>query len=122
MGRMAFSGKVFEHMRERYRMIRDWRFWAERVKEVVRKYLPDARVYVFGSVVEGKAIASSDIDVLIVSGKAPQSLREKVELQLRIEDELGLEFPKPNPFEFHIVTPKEAEWYFKYLKIKYVEV
>lgn len=32
-------------------------------------FLEDAKVYLFGSVAEGKAVPSSDIDILIVTGR-----------------------------------------------------
>jgi len=113
---------ILEWCREYYEMLKNWKYWVKKAKEITVKLLSDAKVYVFGSVVTGKFTGASDIDVLIVSKHAPKSIREKVRLKIRIENELKLNFPKPNPLELHIVSPKEAEWYFKALRIKYVEV
>lgn len=40
---------------------------AKKVKEIALKHAFDAKVYVFDSVVEGKHIAASDIDILIIT-------------------------------------------------------
>ena len=113
---------ILKWSKEYSEIVENWRYWAKRVKDVIKKYLSDAKVYVFGSVVEGRYTGASDIDILIVSKDAPRSRRDRIKLQLLIEDALGLNFPRPNPLELHIVTPEEAEWYFKRLRIKYVEV
>lgn len=47
--------------------LRNWRNVAEVVCAVVKRFLPDASVYVFGSVARGDWSADSDIDMLIVS-------------------------------------------------------
>lgn len=39
---------------------------AERVKSIIWRFDPNARVYVFGSVVRGEYTALSDIDILAV--------------------------------------------------------
>jgi predicted nucleotidyltransferase len=39
---------------------------AGRVKSIIRRFDPNARVYVFGSVVRGEYTALSDIDILAV--------------------------------------------------------
>jgi len=58
---------LLEFSRRRYEMIRNWRELVSRLKDVVKRILPDAKVYVFGSVVEGRYTAASDIDVLVIN-------------------------------------------------------
>ena len=48
-------------------ILRNYREVALKVKEIVRKFDPEARVFVFGSVVKGKITAASDIDILIIT-------------------------------------------------------
>jgi len=88
--------------------------YAARIKRTARKLLddPNVEVLVFGSVVRGEAIpGKSDIDVLIISRKAPTSPREQAELRTKIFSELG---DLLAPFEIHIVTPEIYEkWYRK---------
>ncbi len=80
---------------------------ARRVKEIVRRIDPNARVYVFGSVVRGKYTAASDIDILIVTEK----IEEKYKIMVKVYKEIKA------PIELHITTPqKYATWYKKFIK------
>ncbi|MEM4420382.1 MAG: nucleotidyltransferase domain-containing protein [Candidatus Caldarchaeum sp.] len=92
-------------------MVRHWREYVGVLAEAVRKVLGDADVYVFGSVVTGESVASSDVDVLIVSERVPESMLERG--ALKVEVERVAELPVYHPFELHIVRPDEAEHYFK---------
>ncbi len=103
-------------------MIRNWRRIVKRLKRVVSEVLGDARVYVFGSVVSDEYTCSSDIDVLIVSKNIPGDRGKRIELEILIEDMLGIDPLGPNPLEIHLATPEESRWYFKILGIKYMEV
>ncbi len=106
--------RVLESRLEMARLARQWRFWSKRIAEAARRVLGDCEVYVFGSVVEGRAVGGSDVDVLIVSGRLPRSHRERWELKARIEEEAGL--PLYHPYEIHLVDAREAEWYFRHTK------
>ena len=49
----------------------------------------------------------------------PESNLERAKIKVRILDRIG----KWNPFEIHLVNPKEYEWYRKFILLdKYVEV
>ena len=83
---------------------------AKEVKRVVVKLLPEADVYVFGSVVEGKATPASDIDILVV---APETTLEERAV-IRAEVVKKLDNP---PVELHFATPREYEnWYRRFVK------
>ena len=83
------------------------------ISDRVRKLLPDARVYLFGSVVEGNYVpGKSDIDVLVVVEKAPKTASELVELRLKVLE--GIDFF--SPFEVHVVDEKRFELYKKMCK------
>ena len=56
---LKFGGKAIESLR-------DYKVVAEKVKVLAEEILGDVQVYVFGSVVEGRVTASSDIDVLVI--------------------------------------------------------
>lgn len=91
-------------------LLRDYRILAQRVKDVVRKGHPHAHVYVFGSVLEGRVTASSDIDILIVCDGLTdeQATRLKVEVLRRIG--------RSTPVELHIASKKEFEgWYRRFI-------
>lgn len=95
----------------RARMLRSWREWIGRVVGAVKELLPDAEVYVIGSVAEGSAVGSSDLDLLVVSRAAPSRPREVAELKALIEEKAGL--PLYHPLELHLVRPEEAERYLR---------
>lgn len=102
---------MIETARRRAEMVRRWREYVGVLAEAVRKVLGDADVYVFGSVVTGECVASSDVDVLVVSDRVPESMLERGALKVEIEDAAGL--PVYHPFELHFVKPDEAMHYFK---------
>jgi len=98
-------------MKLRAEMLRSWRSWIGGVARAVKKLLPDAEIYIIGSIAEGKATAASDLDLLIVSNSIPRSSRKLAELKVAIEDEAKL--PVHHPVEFHFTTPEEAQQYLK---------
>ena len=100
-----------ETLTRRRRMLEEWGVWAERIAGVAREVLPGARVYVVGSIVRGDYVASSDVDILIVSENAPESARERARIKASIEEHLGL--PYYHPFEIHILKPSEATNYLR---------
>ena len=110
---------IFRFRVKMRRMIERWEEYATRIAEAARKVLGDCRVYVFGSVVEGTWTGGSDVDILIVSSRAPRRVREIAELKARIEEEAGL--PPIHPFEIHLVNEEEARWYFRHMR-KYKEI
>jgi len=80
---------------------------AERVKRIVLSIDPEARVYVFGSVVRGDFTASSDIDLLVVT--------RKVELKYDIMVAVYREVEAP--VELHVTTPELFErWYRRFVR------
>ncbi|UNQ73176.1 nucleotidyltransferase domain-containing protein [Infirmifilum sp. NZ] len=82
--------EVFRNLEERLRVI----------AEVVREMDRDARVYLFGSVAEGRHLLSSDIDVLVVTRRSPGEVLARL-----WEKGIG------DPFEVHVVTEEMLELY-----------
>ncbi len=107
---------MFEHLidlvREEERCRRDYMRLARAVKEAAERLLGEVRVYVFGSIVEGRDTPSSDIDVMIVSGSAPRRLSERSKLVSEIQSEVGLHAP----LEIHLITPEEERWYLRFVR------
>jgi len=96
--------------RARAALVKDWRRWATAVADAAKEVLPAPEVYVFGSVVTGRAVDGSDVDILVVETTLPKSSRERASLKVRIEEKARL--PAYHPFEIHLVTKDEAEGYF----------
>ncbi|MCX8171473.1 MAG: nucleotidyltransferase domain-containing protein [Candidatus Bathyarchaeota archaeon] len=89
------------------RLIRDWRFWCNKIADAAASVLGKCEVYVFGSVIYGHATGGSDVDVLIVADQLPKDFRARGFLKAEIEQKAGL--PLYHPFELHLVTRNEAE-------------
>ena len=88
---------------------------AKKVKDLVRTYWPEARVYVFGSVLTGKYTAASDIDILVVLDEKPNP-KEEAEVKASIYMELDA------PIQLHVISRKELEsWYGRFID-KMVEI
>ena len=73
---------------------------------------PEAEVFLFGSVAEGKYVFSSDIDILIITKKTDQKYNIMVEAYKTINA----------PIELHITTNEKFEkWYKKFIKPEELE-
>ncbi len=106
---------------ERVEILKEWREWIPLIVRSVKETLgEDAEVFIFGSVVEGRLTAASDVDVLVASNNVPDDFLEAEELKSRIERLAGL--PPRHPFELHLVTRRQASHYLKRLRVSYVRV
>ena len=65
-----------------------------------------SEIFLFGSVLEDKFVAASDVDILIVS-EIPKSHKKRAEIIANIEEMADL--PLVHPFEFHLMNPEEFE-------------
>ena len=95
---------LVEFARRTLESLRNWRSLAAAVKEAVLRMCPDARVYVFGSAVEGRITAASDLDVLVVCDLERE---EAVRLKAEVLREVGLDAP----VEMHVVDERGLSWY-----------
>lgn len=72
------------------------------IKEVAKSLDPNAEVYLFGSVAEGRHVLSSDIDVLVVTTADPPVVLERL-----WRAGIG------PPFEVHVRPPEALPLYQK---------
>ncbi len=108
--------KYVDLMIERARMVREWKVYVERIARAAKELMPDAEIYVFGSVVKGEATGGSDVDVLIKSSNLPRSNLERAEIKVKIEEMAGL--PAYHPFEIHLADDEEMVWYSRIRELK----
>lgn len=101
------------------KIIENWKYWVEKIAATAKEVLGDCEIYVFGSVAEGTWTGGSDVDILIVCSKRIKSNKERGELKALIEEKACL--PLFHPFEIHLVSKKEAKWYWRHIK-KYIKV
>ncbi|MEM0232108.1 MAG: nucleotidyltransferase domain-containing protein [Candidatus Methanomethylicaceae archaeon] len=84
----------------------------KKIKEIALSRVPDAKVYLFGSIIEGKYTAASDIDVLIITSISKE---KAYELKALIYKEIDA------PIQLHIANPSQLQWYTKFIN-KMIEV
>lgn len=102
-------------------MIGEWQAYARKIARSARKILGSStKVYVFGSVVRGEAVAASDVDILVVVDHPLSSVRERNQIIIAIEDAVGL--PDVHPFEMHIVDEEESKIYFRHIGSSFLKV
>jgi len=91
-------------------------------KKIAKKLLKDdkVRVIVFGSVVRANYTPDSDIDLLIISEKAPTEPKKISDLTSKMLEAIQDIYA---PFEIHLVKPKVYEsWYKRFIGDNYIEV
>jgi predicted nucleotidyltransferase len=117
---MRFIDLLIERQKVRERYIKNVKKYLQIIKKRAKKVLgKDTKVYLFGSFLKGDFGPNSDIDVLIVSPKAPIEASKKSEILVYLKR--GFSFY--NPFEIHLATPEIFEnWYKKFVKEDIKEV
>ncbi|RLI86980.1 MAG: nucleotidyltransferase domain-containing protein [Archaeoglobales archaeon] len=102
---------------ERSEYFVNFKKYAMEIKRILRSYLSDFEVYVFGSVVKGNySPGLSDIDLAIVSDEF--KIREK---KLKVYDILFEKF-FDTPFEFHLLTKNRWNFYLRFIKNDYLKI
>jgi len=94
--------------RKRLEQLKNYRQIAQKVREIAQKRLGNIEVYVFGSVIENKATASSDIDLLIITENIEKEEAQK--LKATVMESIDA------PIELHITSKSSFEnWYKKFI-------
>ncbi len=93
--KMMISRKEMHENREKY---------LTNIYNSVKILLKDSEVYLFGSILEGKSVVASDIDILVIS-EVERSHRKRAEVIAEIEEKAGL--PLYHPFEIHLIDNKQ---------------
>jgi predicted nucleotidyltransferase len=87
--------------------------YAKKIKKEIEKILGKTRVFVFGSILQ-KSEIPQDIDILVISPKI-KKIKSKGKIIAKIWEKIGFD----NPFEIHLITPKEyQDWYKFFIKEK----
>jgi len=102
---------LLEEKKEREKYFKDPEKYAKRIKKKAKKILKSVKVFLFGSIVRGDFLFSSDIDLLVVSDNFKESERGKIISQLL--NEAGFF----SPFQIHLVKKGDFEkWYKNFIK------
>jgi predicted nucleotidyltransferase len=102
-------------MLSRKEMHENFRKYLKKIYRAIQKTLTHFDAYLFGSIIEGKRIAASDIDILIVSD-VKRSHIKRAEIIAEIEERAGL--PLSHPFEIHLIDTKQYETWKEIYKLK----
>ncbi len=111
---MALKLDIFiQNVRRREEFVKNLDYFLKKIKEVIKSIDKGVKIILFGSYLSNDfSVASSDIDILIVT-KKDYSLSQKAKIVKKINENIG----SPNPFEFHIVSEEEFKnWYSKFIK------
>ncbi len=93
---------------KRFKKIRkEWKDKVKEIKSFCLHKLPDARVFVFGSVLTGSTHPLSDIDVLIVS-EVFKNVKSRINFHVDLKERFG-----DDVFEFHLITPDKLPYFLK---------
>jgi len=92
-------------------MLKEYRKYLPEIVRTCRRVLGECEVYVFGSILDAYT-GGSDIDVLICSRNLPKKLIDRARIIAEIESVL----PVFHPFEFHLVTEEEFEFYKRHVE------
>lgn len=107
---------LIERTKEQDKYFKNYLRYARIIKNEAKKILGEARVIIFGSILE-KDETPQDIDVLIISPKL-----KTPEKKSKTRTELWKRTGFSSPFEFHLITPRDYEdWYKNFIK-KFVEI
>ncbi len=91
---MSHSLLIKEALRKR-EIFKNLDKYLRRIKEIIRSLDENAEIYLFGSVVTGESLYSSDIDILVITELKPQVIIREL-----WKEGIG------DPFEVHVYPPK----------------
>ena len=104
---MNLTELVLSQKREEEKYFKNYLFYARKAAKSAQKFLPDVRVYLFGSILKKENTPSSDIDLLISSVKMPKKLRDRNRIKVEILKKIGF----LSPFELHLVDGEGFRFY-----------
>ncbi|ABL78830.1 nucleotidyltransferase domain-containing protein [Thermofilum pendens] len=104
---MSRADAYVDFVREKMRLLSRFRELAPSVLSVVKRVLSeygvDDEIFFFGSIVDGKYTAASDVDIAVVVREVP---RNRSEIAGKIVEELEkIGVPSWFPLEIHFLTP-----------------
>lgn len=90
-----------------HEVAKSWKEIVGTLTDSTKRIIGEAEVIPFGSVVEGKATATSDLDILVIVKVLPRNAHSRAQIVGKIEEAAGL--PPLHPVQIHLATWEEAE-------------
>ena len=110
---------MLEMMIKTNNMIKNHKKYLKKIENSIKTILKDPQIFLFGSIITGKLVAGSDIDILIIAD-IPKKHLKRAELIAEIEEDAGL--PLSHPFELHLLTQEEVNTWIKIYKLKFEKI
>lgn len=110
---MNLTEALLELKAEKQKYFEDSEKYAKEIKKLAKTLLGgEVRVYLFGSAL--KTNSPRDIDIALVSELMPEGQIERARIEAKLRERIGF----IAPFEFHLLTPREFEWYLRFIDKK----
>lgn len=111
---LHLAGEADSYIRFRLEVLRlllEWRWVARVIAKAAREVLGDrVEIYAFGSAVEGRLTADSDLDIALVVPEVPRRASERARIIAAILERAEREgVPWWFPAELHLMTREEME-------------
>ncbi|TFG23634.1 MAG: nucleotidyltransferase domain-containing protein [Promethearchaeota archaeon] len=107
--------KILEIKKKRANILRNFQDYLNIIVKKSHEVLNNPKIYLFGSALQNKLVASSDIDILIVA-EVPKKHLLRTKLLAEIEEKSKL--PLYHPFDIHLIDFYELKKWKKIYKLK----
>ena len=109
----TFTDYLIEREKKQRKVFKNYLKYAMEIKKIAKREVRDPKVIVFGSILRKNEIPQ-DIDILIISPDF-QNHKKKGDFLVKMWKKFG----SFAPFEFHLITEKNyQEWYKNFIKEK----
>jgi predicted nucleotidyltransferase len=106
-------------MKQRREMLKNYKKYLAKIYSSSKEILKDSKLYIFGSVIEGKNVGGSDIDLLIIAN-VPKNHLIRTQIIANIEEKAGL--PLSHPFEIHLLSSEEFKIWKRIYNLKFKDI
>jgi hypothetical protein len=112
--------RIIEFGKKQFKELLKYKTSLKPLKKAILEILPDAKVFLFGSVLRDELVALSDIDLLITTKREFKNQLDRAGVISKIEERAKL--PLCHPFEIHLLSIKEFETFREITKIQLKEI
>jgi len=111
--------KTLEIQKKRNKILKNFKKYLTIIRKKTQEILNNPKIFLFGSVLQNKIVATSDIDILIVAN-VPKKHLLRAEILAEIEKKAKL--PLYHPFEIHLIDFEEFETWKQIYKLNLREI
>ncbi|MBD3190900.1 MAG: nucleotidyltransferase domain-containing protein [Candidatus Heimdallarchaeota archaeon] len=112
--------KIIEFGKERFKELKAYKKHLPPLKKACLELLPDAKLFLFGSVLRDELVALSDIDLLITTKRTFETQLERAEIISTIEEKAHLSLI--HPFDIHLLSQEEFKTFLDITKVRLKQI